>query len=155
MIAAVPRTMDAMPAKITHPRTLSLSPPAYVPAVIVSALMASSLLRCRPSCESLMTVVHGGCQGGGGSNVREIAECGGRACQRDGRLPARWQATRSIDLCRALRCAFDGFLDRGQRLLERRTRLVDDDPSQDGSLGAGQAILHRALERQQVETARG
>src|SRR4030095_3198172 len=95
MIAAVPRTMDAMPAKITHPRPLSLSPPAYVPAVIVSALMASSLLRCRPSCESLMTVVHGRCHGGGGSNVREIAECGGVrasgvvACQPAGRAPAR------------------------------------------------------------------
>src|SRR4029453_19237894 len=95
MIAAVPRTMDAMPAKITHPRTLSLSPPAYVPAVIVSALMASSLLRCRPSCASLMTLVHGRCHGGGGSNVREIAECGGVrasgmvACQPAGRRPDR------------------------------------------------------------------
>ena len=47
--------------------------------------------------------------------------------------------------------ALDRALDAGQRLLKRRTRLVDDDLAQDRALCAGQAVLLRTLEREQIE----
>src|SRR5215510_15415375 len=48
---------------------------------------------------------------------------------------------------------FDRVLDGCERLLERRPCLVDDDLSQDRPFGAGQAVLFRALEREQIEAA--